>query len=303
MLHHSRRSPIKSKSRCHSDFVINISSHISQESVGSAYIISSNIQIIQKSKYKLAKYCSRFQAQLFTINESLKYLNKGIFNGRTAIISTNSKSILLALADAYSTTFLIQTIFKSIEELQRLGINIYIELADEKTESDASLEVRELAKLGSNCHQSIAYDLIPLSFVKKLVNDKVIEIWEQRWYETSKAAHTKSFFPSVKYRRDCKKYFSCDFYICQLITNHGRFNDYLKRFNIKDCEYCDVCTTKVDNALHVIFECKKYQEERQELINVVENAGNVWPCSPKELLSKEHFKLFHKFCSEIFVNN
>jgi hypothetical protein len=189
-----------------------------------------------------------------------------------------------------------------IEELKRLGINIYIDLVEEMTESDASFEVRELAKKGSNSNQSIAYDCIPVSFVKKLINDKVLEIWEQSWFETSKAAHTKSFFPSVKYRRDCKKYFICDFYICQLITNHGRFNHYLKRFNINNCEYCNVCNAKVDDASHVIFECIKYQEERQQLISFVENAGNVWPCSAKELLIEEHFEVFHKFCRQIFVN-
>jgi hypothetical protein len=105
--------------------------------------------------------------------------------------------------------------------------------------------------------------------------------------------------PNIDYRLEIKKHFETDFYLTQMITNHGRFNDYLTRFKLMDNKNCGQCL-EVEDYNHVIFDCIKYEEERAPLIEKVLENKNVWPCNQSILLSKNIFNTFKIFCNTVF---
>jgi hypothetical protein len=114
------------------------------------------------------------------------------------------------------------------------GINIYITyILSAYTETDYQ-RTKDLCKEAIRSHTKIAYDLIPNSSIKKVIRDRNVKLWNDIWTESTKGAITREFIPSVYDRIKMKNYFYTDFYITQAITEHGKLNSYLKRFNIKD---------------------------------------------------------------------
>jgi hypothetical protein len=73
----------------------------------------------------------------------------------------------------------------------------------------------------------------------------------------------------------------------------------MKRFNLKDNENCNVCSGKVENVFHVLFECGKYNEARNQMRNEIERNGGRWPCIETQLITREYFNAFDTFCLKI----
>jgi hypothetical protein len=80
----------------------------------------------------------------------------------------------------------------------------------------------------------------------------------------------------------------------QIITGHVRLGEYMKRFHLKDNENCNVCSGKVENFFHVLFECGKYNEARNEMRN-----GGRWSCIETQFITREYFNAFDTFCLKI----
>lgn len=73
------------------------------------------------------------------------------------------------------------------------------------------------------------------------------------------------------------------------MANHGSFNKYLHRFKIKHTETCDSCGAENDDALHAVFECEHWMEERrilndklgvtltpENMVNIMLNSSYEW---------------------------
>ncbi|XP_070144946.1 uncharacterized protein [Drosophila kikkawai] len=57
-----------------------------------------------------------------------------------------------------------------------------------------------------------------------------------------------------------------DFYLTQVISGHGCFRSYLKRFGHETEDWCPVCGSGVvEDARHELFECHRFDHERQKL--------------------------------------
>jgi hypothetical protein len=116
------------------------------------------------------------------------------------------------------------------------------------------------------------YKFYPQSFAKRVLRMKSIEKWNQRWIETTKGEITHQFLPTV-YSRISAKHFKTDFVITQYLTNHGKFNQYLKRFKVVDSPLCDCDYRSQDEVNHRIFMCNKYLEQRYRLESVAIEIG------------------------------
>ncbi len=137
--------------------------------------------------------------------------------------------------------------------------------------------------------------MMPVSFVKKVVYQQNLHIWNQRWTTTTKGEITRKFFPTVYKRLQSRRFFATDFYLTQILSNHGKLNSYLTRFKVTDNELCLVCKTKKD-VMHVIFHCLKYDKQREDLIQHVLQNNISWPCNLKNLISTNIFIEFKRFC-------
>jgi hypothetical protein len=109
-------------------------------------------------------------------------------------IITESITAFKSLKDTKSVTQLVQKIFKESAIAQERGIrlsfawiyaykaNQWIDLAE------------KLAKAGSTAHRSIDYDIIPLSYIKRIIYEKNLQLWNTRWLSTPNGATTKKIF-------------------------------------------------------------------------------------------------------------
>ena len=92
--------------------------------------------------------------------------------------------------------------------------------------------------------------------------------WQQRWNTVSTGRWTHRLIPNLEVwlkRRGGE----VNHYVTQLLSGHGCFLAYQKRFGITDNDLCPTCPLTVENAEHVFFECPRFQEERAELCELL----------------------------------
>jgi ribonuclease HI len=267
----------------------------SNRGVGSGFCVKFIGKPYKSYKYKLAKYCSVFQSELFAIHKALEFITYENYYNIEVTIITDSETALKALNNTCSTTTFVHNIHEMIEKLETRSVRISFHRIRAHTGNEGNSLADKLAKEAAVCHNRIAYDKYPLSFLKKTIYDKNIEIWDQRWKTTDKALTTTKFFPTIYDRKKVKKYFEPDFYVTQVITGHGKFNEYLKRFKIKDDNNCYECGS-VDDSEHKVYYCKTYERYRIQLIRDMEMNNIEWPCPQHVLLNKYIFNSFKHFC-------
>jgi len=57
-----------------------------------------------------------------------------------------------------------------------------------------------------------------------------------------------------------------DFYLTQILSGHGCFRSYLKKYGHDTSDGCPSCGSGIeDNARHVLFECVRFEEDRTAL--------------------------------------
>ncbi|GBN39832.1 hypothetical protein AVEN_154868-1 [Araneus ventricosus] len=95
---------------------------------------------------------------------------------------------------------------------------------------------------------------IPKCHWKRLGHHKLLGQWEGDYASSSKASHTKKFFPTMKYRTERNSFFCC-FKVAQFLTDtdifkyspklpYGNFGEYLKRFHRQTSECMTVLQEK-----------------------------------------------------------
>jgi hypothetical protein len=219
-------------------------------------------------------------------------------------IITESITTLKSLKDTKSVTQLVQKIFKESVIAQERGIRlssawIYAHNANEWTDL-----AEKLAKAGSTAHRSIDYDIIPMSYIKRIIYEKNLQLWNTRWLNTPNGATTKKYFPTVFDRQKVKKTFGTNYYLTQFLTNHGSFNAYLHRFTLRDHSRCTHCDALIENAEHIIYDCPEYQEQRNQFIDRLESQEISWPCIQRVFISSKAIEYFKIFCMSVLnINN
>lgn len=87
--------------------------------------------------------------------------------------------------------------------------------------------------------------------------DSVIE-WQRRWQEqTQGSAWTRYVIPNISLWMN-RKHGEIDYYLSQLLSGHGWFNAYRRRFHLHDVDLCSKCQV-VEDAEHVFFRCEKWR--------------------------------------------
>lgn len=108
---------------------------------------------------------------------------------------------------------------------------------------------------------------------------KLHEAWQERWHVSDKGEWTRRLIPDIHpwVRR---RYGSVTFHITQALSGHGCFASYLRRFGLLDSAKCWFCVNDNDDALHTLFECSAWEENRAAL------AEKIGAFTPDNLLLK-----------------
>uniref|UniRef100_A0A2M4CJ33 Putative reverse transcriptase n=1 Tax=Anopheles darlingi TaxID=43151 RepID=A0A2M4CJ33_ANODA len=77
-----------------------------------------------------------------------------------------------------------------------------------------------------------------------------------------------------------RKHGRLTFQLAQMLSGHGFFREFMHIKHLADSEFCPSCPTRVENAEHILFECPRFNGERQALLAFEEGA-----LTPDNLLS------------------
>ena len=86
---------------------------------------------------------------------------------------------------------------------------------------------------------------------RALVRREAIRKRQERWDRADTGRRTHQLFPDVSER--LRKKIDVNHYVTQFLTGHGNFAAYLKRFGLRDDEFCPRCRV-IDTPEHVIYD-------------------------------------------------
>lgn len=99
---------------------------------------------------------------------------------------------------------------------------------------------------------------------KVVEKNKTLKSWEKQWKTSLKGRWTVELIPDlVSWVR--RKHGDMNYFLTQFFTGHGVFMFYLhkmKRWHSPKCLYCE---DMIDNAQHTFFDCRRWNEYREQI--------------------------------------
>lgn len=114
--------------------------------------------------------------------------------------------------------------------------------------------------------------------------------WQQRWENlTDKAEWTKHLIPDIE-KWTKRKHGEIDYYLTQMLSGHGWFNGYRKRFHLHEDDQCSRCQV-LEDADHVFFRCEKWRIFTEPVSNKVGTTLTAENCIQFMLKGEENWKM------------
>ncbi|KAF7164513.1 hypothetical protein CNMCM6106_001031 [Aspergillus hiratsukae] len=198
-------------------------------------------------------------------------------NQEPATILSDSMSALQAIANSgnKSGQRIIQAILQSARELTARGIPLRLQWVPGHCDDPGNDTADRLAKEAVGPDKGHPFQHL-LSREKGFICRKIQKEWEQEWKTSKKGGHLRRIdtaLPSIHTRR---MYGSLPrnraYLLTQLRTGHSWLATHGKRHRFREDDKCE-CGAK-ETVVHVLVDCPKLKELRQELRRKVGNAFN-----------------------------
>ncbi|XP_070138596.1 uncharacterized protein [Drosophila bipectinata] len=125
--------------------------------------------------------------------------------------------------------------------------------------------------------------------------------WQRRCEASSKGRWTFRLIPDVG-EWTGRKHGQVDFYLTQALSGHGCFRNYLKRFGHKSEDFCPSCGSGVtEDPLHILFDCRRFEEDRLTLEEILEEAFTPSSMVPQMLQTPVKWEAIAVFVAKIMT--
>ncbi|GBN38150.1 Putative protein in type-1 retrotransposable element R1DM [Araneus ventricosus] len=224
--------------------------------VGSSAVVLYNGCPIQTVQCRLPDHASVFDAEVGGMNMALTLI-QGMAEWHPIRIYTDSLSLLKALEATISVNPAVWDLKRrcldllEVRRVEFFWVKAHVGVAgNELADKHAKL---------ATAHQSVDMEVLKSvsTFHREIMSD-LQYIWQDRWILSEKGRQTAQFFPLVDLEQ---KFYNHR--ITQIITGHGRFPFYFKRFGISDNDMC--ACGRVGDANHYLMECPRTGDLRAKL--------------------------------------
>ncbi|KAH8280178.1 hypothetical protein KR054_003671, partial [Drosophila jambulina] len=123
--------------------------------------------------------------------------------------------------------------------------------------------------------------------------------WQAKWDASLKGRWTHRLIPKVEAWME-RKHGQVDFYLTQVLSGHGCFRSYLRRFGHDEEGGCPECGSGiVEDARYVTFECRRFDEKRAALEEVTGADISVGTLVPLMLESPRNWDAAAEFSAKL----
>ncbi|CAK1544678.1 unnamed protein product [Leptosia nina] len=272
LLHPSLRTPITfteiSSMEEFSSLSINYSYHIFTDGskhdgvVGAAFVAFDPCEVYVTKKFKLHPSCSVFQAEMLAIHKACEWIASNSNNINSCIIFSDSKSSLQELSNPYSYNTFAVNIFHLLHTLSSSNINVGFAWVKAHI-GIAGNEIADIAaKSAASLHKSPDFVHTPISHIKLLLRDSLMDSRKLFYEQPLTSCHTKKYLPTFDDLSAFLSVIKPSFAITQFLTNHSFNKSYLHRFNITPDDLCPCDSAEKQTFDHLIFSCPRFSNTR-----------------------------------------
>ncbi|KAH7643459.1 tras3 [Dermatophagoides farinae] len=226
---------------------IHTKSIITNLGIGTAFIIFRQNNPILIRSYRLPKYCSLQQADLFIIMKAIEWTNTNC-SQQTFILTNNIGTVQhINRNDPRKRQRLANHILKIANG------NITIAWQRVNYEDTWHHRLKKRAKnTGKNRRRTYDYDLIHMNNVKKYEKKRMLIKWDDAYRSDRFGSNIKILCQHVGNARKFSHVISK--FLTQTLTGHGQFGNYLVRFGISNEIEC-ACGFPVQDVKHLLYDC------------------------------------------------
>ncbi|KAJ4426135.1 hypothetical protein ANN_26944 [Periplaneta americana] len=264
-----------------------------EKHVGAGMVAEENSMEIYTEARRLDNECSVFQAELLGIQMAVDWIQQQSKDKISYAIHVDSQAALFAIANKRTTHPIAVYIRKKIITLKK-STHISLNWVRGHTGIRGNERADYLAKIAASYKSTIAYNSIPMSRAKQLLENYYINIWNATYINSEVAHHTKQFIPSIHHRLSLSLW--PNYIITQFLTNHGCFRTYLHRINKAPSPLCNCPEKSPQTARHFLTECSLYSRDRprvlttQTLPQILKFHIKLSPSQTSSATSSAHFK-------------
>lgn len=259
--------------RCYTD-----GSRMEDGRAGAAFVVRRQHDEIETRQIKLENGSTIFQCELLAIREALGYIRQNAHAYPQISIVTDSRSVLQALQNMKRPTELQVEVWTTLREASTLS-QIKLHWTKSHQGNTGNERADELAKNAAESDAAPQFSTASRALIKKLLRGKSTQEWETRWSTATTGRLTAAYIPSVATRKEIAT--PLDSGMTQIITGHGNFQSYLKRFGFTNEDLC-TCGAP-DTAQHILLSCPNEAESRSRADLKLVKDGLRWPSTMEDV--------------------